>query len=346
MTQIQKVEISELKHNPKTIKTNILNLIELGGKVVKFELNRCSVSHIDNLKTVENKLKVYKDAINGVSSERMYRVNYDLYVRLFRQNKKYILTTPSENGDLDDSWIRKNNIELNIGSNVGKTTKYLMPLSKIYQYSVEIYKEYYQNKDYKKECSYVDQMMMYLYRIFASFVWEEESTNKILLNNEKHIRVNVLKIDLNKSKTNTNGPNIQGIFSQIPGMIDSISKGFGGEQNSELGQQFQGFGDVAKKFFSNSDATSLLMNTLGDIQNDIKNGNDLGNVIQATFSKLSNPEFSNSLRETVSNLGIDETLKEKSNDETPKIESSETPSSGETPKIELSSSETPKEKKE
>ncbi len=302
------VLITELKHKPESLKTNILNIVEIGDQIVKFKLPRSSYSEIDTLKTLENELKTYKKAINGVSKERMYRVHYDLYARTFKNNKNLILSTPGENGELNDSWIRKSDVVIKVGSNVGKKTNYQLSLSLIYQKAVDIYKQYHKDKDYIKECSYVDQMMMYLYRIFASFVWGEQSTNKILLNNEKHIRVNILKITKGStggSSTGSTPGGLQNIFSQIPSIIDGISKGFGGDDKSEFGQNFQGFGDVAKKFFNDPNATKLLMNTLGDIQKDIKNGNDLGSVVQSTFSKLSNPKFSNSLKQTIAKIGLE-----------------------------------------
>lgn len=305
------VLITELKHKSESLKTNILNIVEIGDQIVKFKLPRSPYSEIDTLKTLENELKTYRKAINGVSEERMYRVHYDLYARTFKNNKNSILSTPGENGELNDSWIRKSDVVIKVGSNVGKKTNYQLSLSLIYQKAVDIYKKYHKDKDYVKECSYVDQMMMYLYRIFASFVWGEQSTNKILLNNEKHIRVNMLKIT--KGGTGgtggtgggTSAGGLQNIFSQIPSIIDGISKGFGGDNKSEFGQNFQGFGDVAKKFFNDPNATKLLMNTLGDIQKDIKNGNDLGSVVQSTFSKLSNPKFSNSLKQTIAKIGLE-----------------------------------------
>lgn len=274
----------ERQHHPEQLKDSINHILAISDDVLQFKLQRSPLEEKESIKAIIQELTNYKESLQVKWDDaKMYRVHFDLYAKLFEKHKKTILAEPNKAGDLDDTWLRKNNIKLELGSNLGKSTGIFVPLSSVYIHSTLIYKEYFENSNYTKECAYVDQLMLYIYRIFNAFVWDQNE-NEQLKKNINHIARNNLRM---VPRPNGLNMDIGKILDIIPGFISQI--GGGNEMGEKMGQVF---GDPSVK--------NLISETLSGVSEEMNKSNgDLSGMVQGVMSRFQDVNFSQQLKTTL-----------------------------------------------
>lgn len=289
-------KIHEREHNPQKLKDTLSKLVKLSESILKFSLERSSLEEIENIKNSLSQLISYGETLS-IAPERMYKIHYDLYAKIFEQNKSHILKNPTPD-NIDDFWIRKQVINLELGSNMGSPRGVVMPLSTIYNYSVEIYKKHYQDQKYNLECCYVDLFILYLYQIFSSFKWDTED-NKQLGKLENHINVNILKISNVKSSNTPTGQSITNILSRIPSLVEGLASTLG-KNNDVMGEKLQEFSKGAKKIFNDPNVSNLIVDMFSGLSKDINGAKgDPNKMLESAFNRIGSENFSEKLQETV-----------------------------------------------
>jgi len=281
----------EVKHNQDQLKISISNLVNVSDKILQFCRANAELNQIQHLETLIKELTKYKSSLSLVklSAEKLYKVHFELYFQLFQQYKETILEEPDKNGDLNDNWLRKNDIKLMIGSNFGDPKNIFIPLSAIYIYATQIYKDHYENSKYNQECTYVDQFMLYLYTIFNCFEFENQENMKLKTRID-HIKNNNLRMTPN---TNTGMGNIDlgKLLEMAPGLIQQLATGIGG--NPEIGEK-------AGQIFSDPNVKNLITQTIGGVNEEMQNSKgDFSGMLSGVMNRFQNVGFSDQLKSTI-----------------------------------------------
>ncbi len=301
-------QIEKLEHNAQQLKNSITSLVKLSKKILEFSLEKSGVKGINLIEKTKSQVKSYKKTL-CIEPDRMYRVHYDLYARIFIQNREYILKNPvSEH--VEDAWIRKTHIDLILGSNLNNPKNILMPLSTVYNYSVDIYKNYYEDSKYNKECCYVDLFILNLYQIFTSFNWTTEE-NQQLRKIENYIKNDILKITKIETSSVSRSQSLSSFLTKIPILVEKFASSMGGN-NSEMGSKIKEFSQGAKKLLSDPNVSDLMLNMFTGLGEDINSAKgDPTKMLENAFNRIGSDNFSQKLQKTVqTHLENDNMLKE------------------------------------
>lgn len=281
------------QHNSNQLKSTINAMVALSDKILQFSLKRAKLEQISTIEGLIEQVKTYGESI-GVEEYKLYRIHYDLYIKLFLAHTDTILKNPDDEGDLDDTWIRKNKIEFEVGSNLNKPTGIIFPLSHIYNNATEIYKRHYKDNSYTEECSYVDQFMLYLYRIFNSFKWDNQENQQLgkLIN---HINKNNLRI---VPRTIQNNNDISNILDMAPQLIRQLTTGLAG--GSQKLEHIKEVGETAGQLLGDPNVKNMINTTISGIKEDMnKSGGDMNTFLNGLMSRFSDTGFTDELKQSV-----------------------------------------------
>lgn len=232
--------------------------------------------------------------------EKMYRVFYSMFINIYDEYRLDIIKDISLKGNVQDGWLLGNGntdlISMVIGQNQGKPLySHKIQLSSIYNYGIAIKEQYKEKSSYKEQVKYADYMLLFIYRIFQGFEWDKE--DKVCINKiEKHIRVNVLRLDNGTDYKET----IKGFIKELPSIASILTDTFIPNSSKKFKKNIKNISGMMQKVVDNPESSNIVSDMFSDIVNDDDGGDiDMLKVIQKLAIKAKDPNMSERLKKTL-----------------------------------------------
>lgn len=155
---------------------NFLSLCQVSIDILtdKKEINTMNREY----KKVFDLYNMYYQEYKNTKSEEIGDFHIELFVLLFGKYKKDILSLfKSEKDDVEDDWLKKGDIYISLGENMGEDFGIKYPISLLYKYSCDIYEHHkeiekkypqnYENENDKNVFYYKEYFLLFLYKIFS-----------------------------------------------------------------------------------------------------------------------------------------------------------------------------------
>lgn len=189
------------------------------NKYIDSEFRKTKVD--EHLRHINKELGCYKKSSN--IAIKMYTKDDDsndiinnhiaLFKDIYYKYEKNIIIQDSDEIELDDSWLCKNNITIWYGMTKGKQIKdkkgygWVIRLSDIYNYA-KLLETYFDDDPQAAENEYADYMLLYIYKIFKLF--SNNKDGKVL-----DMYIDELRDDLGLNTNNSYGSMIERITGAL-----------------------------------------------------------------------------------------------------------------------------------